>query len=158
MTKSEIVQHLTQNAEHKAHRGNAIWTVQDNKIFFHEIFSVDEECKWETKQEGESTELSCPLNYLDMTEPVDPEWRKKNREYNEHLKSIRLQIRQSFQRCKHGERVKVKLGRPGYRLTADELIIEDIKGRLAGRGKDLRLYRVNPRLVQEIKIIKKEPQ
>jgi len=150
LTRNELIIQLTQGVKKKVHKGNSIWCIKNNQIYYYDMWK-DEQWVYNEETEGNFSQDNCPLTFFNETKTIDAPWRKRCENYRKHIQDTRQSIKDLFNSCEEHERVKVTLKpRDGYRLNVYELIVEEVQSLLSGRSSTNVLYRIKPQLVSKI--------
>ena len=151
MNRTELIRQIKKDCDKNTVKGNSLWTIKSGNIILYELYQDGNEWNYDCFPESEIPQniVSCPENYLDITDTVNIEWRVRVRDYNSLKRTRRDEIKKLFQ---DGQTVTVKLApRNGYRLTVDLLVVEQIYPSILGRSlKDNKLYSVPLGLIDEI--------
>ena len=155
MDRSEIIKSIIESSDFRRPYGNSIWVVKDGKIEYHTIKS--EEGKWIAIKYDESApppDLTCPIKFLDITMPVNAEWRERVREYKGIRQRRLKEIRTLFRKHKDKKiRVFLRPMTPGNLLNVEVLDVEDIENNPKGRAFNGKLYTIPMRLIDRIEVI-----
>jgi len=148
-TQKEIIDWLCDNNTNSK-VGLTIWIIEDSTIFFCPVKKVKGQWSYKKIPEGEELiSYSCPLNFFDIAEERDPNWRDIVREYHRRIKMVNDVRPERDKYLKEKFILTLESLNPKRKLNIPYVVTERINRPIIGRYKD-KLYNVPEKWIKSI--------
>lgn len=137
-TRKELVESIIKNYSKSITRGNFIWIVNEQELFY---FEIRKETTWEYRKVNEvdfSSETSCPISLLNISNEQNPTWRSSLKQKKENQSNLGFEIKKTFDLLNDNQQLIIQVKTLTFGIM--EFIVEK-KVPLLGRNNG-KLYRI----------------